>query len=29
MADQQFNEWLQEQWRLLREYGLIAEGESR
>lgn len=29
MADQQFKEWLQEQWRLLREYGLIAEGESR
>lgn len=29
MADPQFKEWLQEQWRILRRHGLIAEGESR
>jgi len=29
MADQHFQAWLQEQWRLLREYGLIKKGESR
>ncbi len=29
MADPQFNAWLQEQWRILRQHGLIAEGESR
>ncbi len=29
MADPQFEEWLQEQWRILRQHGLIAEGESR
>lgn len=29
MADPQLKEWLQEQWRILRQHGLIAEGESR
>jgi len=29
MADQHFQAWLQEQWCLLRAYGLIKEGESR
>ncbi len=29
MADPRFKEWLQEQWRILRQHGLIAEGGSR
>ncbi|EQL40967.1 hypothetical protein M770_13455 [Pseudomonas aeruginosa VRFPA03] len=29
MADPRFKEWLQEQWRILRQHGLIAERGSR